>query len=165
MKNTIESDKKFIVSIRLNNSDRIAIRNIASRLYVRESEIYRCAVNNLLISLHKLHDTGYMGSDLLPLFIKYRVELIHGLRLKKQQLYNIINSGNLPAEKFVAMCDIELLLLPQHLIRQRLLHIREALVIKQNNIDEWLESYLLEKYELNKNREEELGGEDPESYV
>ncbi len=165
MQDPIESDKKFIVSIRLNNTDRMAIRTIASRLYVRESEIYRCAVNNLLSCLQKLHDTGCTGSDLLPLFIKFRVELIQGLCLKKQQLFNIINCGNAYPEKFVAMSDIELLLLPQHLIRQRLLQISEALEVKQDNIGAWLEGYLVEKYGLNKNSEEEFGGDEPGSYV
>lgn len=152
----IENDKKFIVSMRLNNNDRMAIRAMASRLFVRESELYRCAVNNLLSCLHKLHDTDCAGSDLLPLFIEFRVELIQGLGLKKQQLFNIINSGNIHPDKFVAMADIELLLLPQHLVRQRLLQIREALAMKQNDIGAWLEGYLLEKYRLENTSDKEL---------
>lgn len=165
MQDPIESDKKFIVSMRLNNTDRMAIRTIASRLYVRESEIYRCAVNNLLNSLQKLHDTGCTGSDLLPLFMDFRVELIQGLGLKKQQLFNIINSGNVDPEKFVAMSDIELLLLPQHIVRQRLLQISKALEVKQDNIESWLESYLIENYGLNKISQEEFGTDESGSYV
>jgi hypothetical protein len=165
MQDPSESDKKFIVSMRLNNTDRMAIRTIASRLYVRESEIYRCAVNTLLNSLQKLHDTGCTGSDLLPLFISFRVELIQGLGLKKQQLFNIINCGNVSPEKFVAMSDIELLLLPQHLVRQRLLQISTALKVKQDNIGLWLESYLTEKYGLDKISQEEFGTDESGSYV
>ncbi len=152
----IESEKKFIVSMRLNNNDRTAIRAMASRLFVRESELYRFAVNNLLNSLHKLHDMDCIGSDLLPLFIEFRVDLIQNLGLKKQQLFNIINSGNIHPDKFVAMADIELLLLPQHLLRQRLLQIGEALAVKQDDISTWLESYFILKYGLNKIGEEEI---------
>lgn len=146
--NFIESDKKFIVSMRLNNNDRMAIRAMASRLFVRESDLYRCAVNNLLNSLHKLHDLECTGSDLLPLFIKFREELIQGLGLKKQQLFNIINTGNIHPDKFVAMVDIELLLMPQHKVREQLLQISEAIAVKQNDIGAWLESYLSYKYAL-----------------
>ena len=151
-----ENDKKFIVSMRLNNTDRMAIRAMASRLFVRESELYRCAVNNLLSCLHKLHDADCLGSDLLPLFIEFRLELIHGLGLKKQQLFNIINSGNIHPDKFVAMSDIELLLLPAHLIRQRLLQIREAQQLKQNDVGAWLAIYLKDKYRLEAIDEKEV---------
>jgi hypothetical protein len=161
----IESDKKYIVSMRLNNNDRMAIRAMASRLFVRESELYRFAVNNLLNCLHKLHDMDCMGSDLLPLFIEFRVDLIQNLGLKKQQLFNIINSGNMPADKFVAMADIELLLLPRHLLRQRLLQIEEAVAVKQDDIGVWLEGYFAQKYKLDKNGEAELEIANAEVYV
>jgi len=136
--------------MRLNNNDRMAIRAMASRLFVRESELYRFAVNNLLNCLHKLHDMDCMGSDLLPLFIEFRVDLIQNLGLKKQQLFNIINSGNMPSDKFVAMADIELLLLPQHLLRQRLLKMDDALEVKQDDINIWLKTYFAKKYSLGK---------------
>jgi len=161
----IESDKKYIVSMRLNNNDRMAIRAMASRLFVRESELYRFAVNNLLNCLHKLHDMDCMGSDLLPLFIEFRVDLIQNLGLKKQQLFKIINSGNMPSDKFVAMADIELLLLPRHLLRQRLLKMDDALEVKQDDINIWLKTYFAKKYSLDKAGEEELEGEESESYI
>jgi hypothetical protein len=161
---TIENDKKYIVSMRLNNNDRMAIRAMASRLFVRESELYRCAVNNLLNCLHKLHDMDCTGSDLLPVFIAFRVELIQGLGLKKQQLFNIMNSGNIHPDKFVAMSDIELLLLPSHQVRQRLLQINEAVAVKHEDIGTWLERYLVEKYRLNNTNQETLESDGSESY-
>jgi hypothetical protein len=150
-----ENDKKNLVSIRLNNSDRYAIRTIASRLFVRESELYRFAVNNLINSLNKLHDEDYNGSDLLPLFIGLREELILNLGLKKQQMFKIINKGNVPPEKFVAMADIDLLLLPQHQVRQHLLQIEDAHLIKQQDTRAWLENYFIEKYGLAKTTEKD----------
>lgn len=134
--------------MRLDNIDRNAIQTMASRLFVRESELYRFAVSNLLNRLHKLHDMDCTGSDLLPLFLEFREELIQNLGLKKQQLFTIINTGNAHPDKFVGMSDIELLLLPQHLVRQRLLMIEDALTFKQNNISVWLENYFVAKYGL-----------------
>jgi hypothetical protein len=145
--NTV-SDKKHIVSMRLNNNDRDAIQSIASRLFVRESELYRFAVNILLNRMQNFFDTNCTGSDLLPLFIEYREEFNLNLGLKKQQLFKIINNGNVHPDKFVAMADIELLLLPTHQVRQRLLQIEEALEVKQHDIDVWLKCYFVTKYGL-----------------
>ena len=143
-----EVEKKQIVSMRLNNNDRNAIQTIASRLFVREAELYRFAVNNLLNRMHHLHNMDCTGSDLLPLFIEFREELNQNLGLKKQQLYKVINNGNAHPDKFVSMADIELLLLPLHQVRQRLLQTEAALIFKKNDINAWLESYFVEKYGL-----------------
>jgi hypothetical protein len=141
-------EKKHIVSMRLNNSDRNAIQAMASRLCIRESELYRLAITVLLNHLSKLNSLDCTGSDLLPLFIEFREELVHNLGLKKQQLFTIINNGNAKPGKFVGMADIELLLLPQHLVRQRLMQLNEVSPEKQQDINAWLESYFVEKYGL-----------------
>ena len=151
-----EGEKKHIVSMRLNNNDRNAIQTMASRLFVRESELYRFAVNNLLNRMHQLHNLDCTGSDLLPLFIEFREELNQNLGLKKQQLFKIVNNGNAHPDKFVAMADIELLLLPQHLVRQRLLQIEDALAFRQQDISAWLESYFVKKYGLAKFNDENI---------
>jgi len=151
-----ESDKKHIVSMRLNNNDRNAIQSMASRLFVRESELYRLAVNHLLTRLYKLRDSNCTGSDLLPLFIEFREELIQNLDLKKQQLFKIINNGNADPEKFVTMADIELLLLPPYLVRQRLLQIEDAIALKETDINAWLVNYFVDKYNLNHRFREDI---------
>ncbi|MDD1622620.1 MAG: hypothetical protein LUQ11_14180 [Methylococcaceae bacterium] len=142
------NDKKHIVSMRLNNSDRIAVRSTAARLFVRESELYRFAVYHLLNRLHKLHDESCTGSDLLPLFLEFREELNIHLGLKKHQLFKIFNCKNTTPDKFVAMADIELLLLPHHAVRQRLQQTSDAAAQKQTATDAWLKGYLAEKYHL-----------------
>ena len=152
----IGDEKKHIVSMRLNNNDRNAIQMMASRLFVRESELYRLAVNTLLIRMHKLNDLDCTGSDLLPLLIEFREELNQNLGFKKQQLFKIVNNGNAHPDKFVAMTDIELLLLPQHLLRQRLLQIEEAITVKERDINAWLENYFAAKYGLDKNFKEDI---------
>jgi hypothetical protein len=158
-------EKKHIVSMRLNNNDRNAIQTMASRLFVRESELYRFAVNHLLNRMHKLHDLDCTGSDLLPLFIEYREELNLNLGFKKQQLFKIVNNGNAHPDKFVSMADIELLLLPQHLVRQRLLQIEDALVLKQHDVNAWLERYLVDKYALGKSIKEAIESNEPQGTI
>jgi hypothetical protein len=142
--------------MRLNNNDRNAVQSMASRLFVRESELYRLAVNHLLTRLHKLRDANCTGSDLLPLFIEFREELIQNLDLKKQQLFKIINNGNAHPDKFVTMADIELLLLPPYLVRQRLLQIEDALAVKETDINAWLVNYFVDKYGLNNTFKEDI---------
>ena len=151
----IVDKKKHIISMRLEKTDRYSVQSIASRLYVRESEIYRFAINFLLNRIHKLNDLGCTGSDLLPLFIEFKEEINQSLGLKKQQLFKIINSGNADPNKFVAMMDIELLLLPEHLVRQILLQKEDAIIFKDPNIKVWLENYFYDKYGLFDSVEEE----------
>ena len=147
LEESLANDKKLIVSMRLNNKDRNGIQAVASRLFVRESELYRFAINNLLNRMTMLHDDGCTGSDLLPLFIEFREAFNECLGLKKQQLFKIINTGNADPDKFVGMADIELLVLPQHLLRQRLLKTDDALVFRNNDITMWLQNYLKSKYQ------------------
>lgn len=144
-------DKKNIVSIRLNNSDRDAMRVTAARLLVRESELYRFAVHHLLSRLQQLYDNTFTGSDLLPLFLEFRDELNSELGLKKHQLFEILNGRTANPEKFVAMTDVELLLLPQHTVRQRLHQITEAADHRHTDTTVWLEKYFAEKYMLQDN--------------
>ena len=142
------NDKKHIVSMRLNNTDRLAVRSTAARLFVRESELYRFAVYHMTHRLNKLLDDSCAGSDLLPLFLEFREELNAHLGLKKNQLFKIFNGKNTTPDKFVAMADIELLLLPHHALRQRLQQTAEAAAAKQANTMLWLEAYLYQKYQL-----------------
>lgn len=148
-------DKKHIVSIRLNNFDRVAVRTTAARLFVRESELYRFAVYHLLHRLHKLHDDTCVGSDLLPLFLEFKDEINSQLGLNKHQMFKIFNSRTPDPNKFVAMADIELLLLPLHAVRQRLQQMPDAADQRQTDTYAWLFAYLRDKYQF---RESEFHG-------
>ncbi len=139
--------------MRLNNADRLSVRAAAARLFVRESELYRFAVHHLLHRLNPLLEERNAGSDLLPLFMEFREELNIHLGLKKNQLFKIFNGKNTSPDKFVAMSDIELLLLPHHAVRQRLLQTPDAAASKHANTDLWLENYLLQKYQIEPIRE------------
>jgi hypothetical protein len=140
-------DRKHIVSLRLTHDDRESIQLIASRLLVKESYIYRFAINQLLARLEKLLDTSNRGIRLLPLFLDLREELNYNLGFKKTQLYNIINFKVLSPENRVSMDDVELLILPNHAIRSRLAKIHP---VPETNIgtEVWLKLYFEEKYFL-----------------
>jgi len=145
------NELKQIVSLRLADSDRAAVQAIASRLFVRESDIYRFAISYLLNRFSCLFDKSYAGSDLLPAMLEIREEVNHSLGLKRHQLEKIINGNNLHPDKYVAMSDIELLLMPQHMIKQRLIKLDST---PRNNLstENWLKAYLTEKYDLSDDR-------------
>ena len=75
------NEKKHVVSIRLTNNDRGGIQNLSSRLFIREADLYRFAVNSLLDRMCLLNDDSKRGSDLLPLFINHRTEINQHLNL------------------------------------------------------------------------------------
>lgn len=145
----MNNEKKHIVSMRLTNNDRSNIQILSSRLYLRESALYRFAINSLLTRMTHLNDEDRSGSDLLPVFIELKDEINEHLKLKKQQLYKIINASNANPDKFVDMEDIELLVLPPHLMRKHLLLIDDAIAFKNKDINLWLKNYLTDKYDLN----------------
>ncbi len=146
--NDLFNDRKYIVSMRLSNADRIAVRSTAARLFVRESKLYRFAVHHLLNRLHRLHDDSVNGSDLLLLFLEFKEELAVHLELNKYQMFKILNGRTTSPEKFVAMADIELLLMPKHTVRNRLTMTPEAAKFKHVNTSEWLRYYFIDKYQL-----------------
>ena len=141
------NELKQIISLRLVESDRAAVQAIASRLFVRESDIYRFAINHLLNRFSCFFDESFAGSDLFPALLEIRPEINHTLGLKRHQLEKVINGSNLSPDKYVAMSDIELLLMPQHLLKQRLMKLDET---PRANIDveTWLKLYLTDKYNL-----------------
>ena len=141
------NDLKQIISLRLGDSDRAAVQAIASRLFVRESDVYRFAINYMLNRFSCLFDDTCTGSDLLMAMLEIRTEINHTLGLKRHQLEKIINGNNLHPDKYVAMSDIELLLMPQHLLKQRLMKLDE-ISRPHSDPETWLKTYLIEKYSL-----------------
>jgi hypothetical protein len=144
---SILNELKQIISLRLVDSDRVSVQAIAARLFVRESDIYRFAINYLLNRFSCLFDDTLTGSDLLPAMLEIRAEINHSLGLKRHQLEKIINGSNIDPDKYVAMSDIELLLLPQHILKQRLMKLDE-MPKTPIDVEAWLKHYLTYKYNL-----------------
>lgn len=138
-------DAKQMISVRIVESDRMAVQALATRLFVRESDIYRFAINHLFSRLDCLLDTNCSGYDLLLALVEIRNELHHTLGLKKHQLEKIVNNSSCSPEKYVAMSDIELLLMPPHLLKQYLIRLH-AMPIDKHDLDSWLKEYLTNKY-------------------
>ena len=142
------NEKKHVVSIRLTNSDRGGIQSLSSRLFIRESDLYRFAVNSLIDRMSLLNDDSNRGSDLLPLFVNLRTEINQHLNLSKEQLYKIINAGNADPDKLVPMEDVELLIQPDNVLRRQLYLNPEALAFKNKDTDSWLHDYFIDKYKI-----------------
>jgi NurA-like 5'-3' nuclease len=143
------NDLKQTISLRLGDSDRAQVQALAARLFVRESEVYRFAISYLLNKLSILLDDSYCGTDILPLLLELRKELNETLEVRKHQLENIINGKAIQPEKYVAMCDIELLMLPRHLLKAALMKLDHS-PRKNTDPEIWLNQYLTEKYKLAK---------------
>ncbi len=136
-----------MISLRLLDCDRTDIQAIATRLFVRESDIYRFTINFFLNRFSCLLDPSCTGSDLLLPLCEIRAEINHTLGLKKIQLEKIINGNILDADKYVAMSDVELLLMPQRNLRQRLSKLMEVST-SSVDVEDCLKDYLTKKYNL-----------------
>ena len=100
--------RKKAVSLRLSASDLTKIRRVAKRLDVRDSDVIRFAIKNLLVRLSPLTDPTLTGSALVPLFLEAGSELTNGLELDAEQLDRIINEGAGDLER-VSMDDLHMI--------------------------------------------------------
>lgn len=141
------TDLKQTISLRLADADRLQVQALAARLFVRESDIYRLAIGYLLNRFGDFLNPEKTGSDLLPAFLQARVEMNDILEVRRHQLENILNGNNARPEKYIAMSDIELLMLPRHLLRSGLMK-ADSKPRKNLDAEAWLALYLSEKYQL-----------------
>ena len=100
--------RKKAVSLRLSASDLTKIRRVANRLDVRDSDVIRFAIKNLLVRLSPLTDPSLTGAALVPLFLEAGAELANGLELDAEQLDHIINDGVAPEER-VSIDDLHMI--------------------------------------------------------
>jgi hypothetical protein len=104
----VPAGRKKAVSLRLSASDLTKIRRVAKRLDVRDSDVIRFAIKNLLVRLSPLTDPTLAGSALVPLFLEAGSELTNGLELDAEQLDRIINDGAPEGER-VSMDDLHMI--------------------------------------------------------
>ena len=96
------------VSLRLTADDLGKIRHLARRLGVRDSDIIRLAIRNLLVRLSPLTDGALCGGALMPFFLEVGSELSQGLELNSSKIGEIINDGA-PPESRVSADDVHML--------------------------------------------------------
>ena len=116
-------DKKQTVSVRMSASDHKKVKEIAQRLHVRESDLFRFAVKSAITKLLPLYDRNFKGKDLIPLFIEFGNELTNYFELDTLRLDEIINEGvDKDSENHVDYDDLNLIAMSG--IRENHLYIR-----------------------------------------
>jgi hypothetical protein len=102
--------RKQAVSIRMNAGDVRKVKKLALRLGVRDSDVIRFAVKNMLGRLGPLYDPEVHGRNLVPVFVESGAELLRFFDIDASKLEAIINNG-VDAERRVHRDDIALLAL------------------------------------------------------
>jgi hypothetical protein len=140
--------RKQNISVRLSGGDRRRIKQIAVRMQVRESDIFRYAIKSLLTKLTPLNDSRMRGKDLLPVFVDCYSEITRHLDLDALQLEQIINADIADPEQRVDRDDIELLAMAgqqESYAYVRLMKLMRKQPEKQE-LGSALKEYLLSKY-------------------
>jgi hypothetical protein len=94
----------------MNGGDVRKVKRLASRLGVRDSDVIRFAVKNMLARLGPLYDPEVHGRNLVPVFVESGAELLRFFEIDASKLEAIINQG-VDAERRVDRDDIALLAL------------------------------------------------------
>jgi hypothetical protein len=142
--------RKQAVSIRMNGTDVRKVKKLAARLGVRDSDIVRFAVKNMLAKLGPLYDPEVHGRNLLPVFVESGAELLRFFDIDAAKLETIINNG-VPVERRVDRDDIALLALtsaqePYAALRLSELEQTERPHRSPDELLESLRQYLYAKY-------------------
>jgi len=94
----------------MNGTDVKKVKKLASRLGVRDSDVIRFAVKNMLARLGPLYDPEAHGRNLVPVFVESGAELLRFFDIDASKLESIINNG-VEDERRVERDDIALLAL------------------------------------------------------
>jgi len=144
-------EKKKNISVRLNTSDLRKVQDIAKRLRVRDSDVYRFAIKVTLRKLMPLQDGNVKGSDLIPAFIECGSELTKFFDLDSDRLERIINGDLEDSNSRVDSEDIELIAMSG--VKENYVYLTlKELASKQSTLigpDALLRQHLHEKYLCN----------------
>lgn len=102
------SQRKEVISFRLERSERKKIKELAERLSVRESDLLRYAIRAVVVQLAPLLERDIRGKDLLPVFVDHEAELLRYFDLDAARLDDIINS-DCPEDMRIEAQDLSLL--------------------------------------------------------
>jgi hypothetical protein len=94
----------------MNGTDVRKVKKLANRLGVRDSDVIRFAVKNMLARLGPLYDPEVHGRNLVPVFVESGAELLRFFEIDASKLEAIINNG-VDLERRVERDDIALLAL------------------------------------------------------
>jgi hypothetical protein len=134
----------------MNVADVRKVKKLAVRLGVRDSDVIRFAVKNMLGRLGPLYDPEVQGRNLVPVFVESGAELLRFFDIDALKLEAIINNGA-EAERRVERDDIALLALtsaqePYAALKLRELDRTERPRTGPRELAESLRQYLYAKY-------------------
>lgn len=103
--------KKKNVSLRMSPNDIDRIRHIADRLGVKESDVLRFSVKQMLTRLAPFQEDSYHGVDLMPALLEVGQDMVRFFELGVDQLNAIVNQGVTESERCIDPEDLKLLAL------------------------------------------------------
>jgi hypothetical protein len=107
----IMESKKKNISLRMSQTDIDRVRLIARRLEVKESDILRFAIKQMLTRMAPFQEDSYRGKDLMPALLAIGEELSAYFELTGVQLDHIVNDGVSDELQKVEQEDLTLLAL------------------------------------------------------
>jgi hypothetical protein len=157
--------RKQAVSIRMNAADVRKVKRLASRLGVRDSDVIRFAVKNMLAKLGPLYDPEAHGRNLVPVFVESGAELLRFFDIDASKLESIINNG-VEVDRRVERDDIALLALtgaqePYAALKLSELDRTERRRQTTAELSESLRQYLYAKYVYRPPTEAEAAAREP----
>lgn len=134
----------------MNGADVRKVKRLAARLGVRDSDVIRFAVKNMLARLGPLYDPEVHGRNLVPVFVESGAELLRFFDIDASKLEALINNG-VEAERRVDRDDIALLALtgsqePYAALKLSELNRTERRRQTPGELSESLRQYLYAKY-------------------
>lgn len=140
--------KKQHVSVRLAEADHRKMKDIAKRLGVKESDLFRFIIKNSLNKLLPFQGDHIRGADLIPVLLDCGQDLARYFDLDSEQLDLIVNGELEEAGKRIDKADLDILAMASasdHCARVKLAAVTDALEMEQDLIAAF-KSYLAAKY-------------------
>lgn len=103
--------KKKNVSLRMSQSDIDKVKAVSDRLGVKETDVLRFAVKQMLQKLAPFQEESYRGIDLMPALLEVGEDLVRFFDFSTDQLAEIINGGSGTGQRNIDLDDLKLLAL------------------------------------------------------
>ncbi len=148
-------DQKRNVSVRLSVSDIKKAKEIAQRLGVKESELIRYSIKNMLIKLMPLSDEKMSGADLIPTWLECGNDLLGHFDIDVDRLEEMFNQESASNEDRIDSLDLHLMILSNFNKNYAVKKLSEICgkQVGTNDANRVLQNYLYDKYVLGKNCE------------
>ncbi len=138
------------ISVRLNFVDIQRIKELSFRLGVRESDLFRFSVKNILEKLILLNDKNVKGADLIPIWLECGDFLMDHFDLDVNKLDEIFNLNVTEPDQRIDMEDIELMVMsklhPIYMVKKLTSLCKTK--IDPTRVNEIFREYLYSKYIL-----------------